>query len=116
LSDPADPENFARAMRPNTRAVYGETIGNPLVNVLDIAAIAEVAHAHGVPLVIDNTVASPYLCNPLDFGADIVVHSATNTSAATAPPWAAWWWKAASFRGTTASSPRWWNPAVRTTA
>ena len=75
--DPADPENFARAMRPNTRAVYGETIGNPLVNVLDIAAIAEVAHAHGVPLVIDNTVASPSLCNPLDFGADIVVHSAT---------------------------------------
>ncbi len=75
--DPADPENFARAMRPNTRAVYGETIGNPLVNVLDIAAIAEVAHAHGVPLIIDNTVASPYLCNPLQFGADIVVHSAT---------------------------------------
>ena len=61
-----------------TRAhVYGETIGNPLVNVLDIAAIADVAHAHGVPLVIDNTVASPYLCNPLQFGADIVVHSAT---------------------------------------
>jgi hypothetical protein len=64
-------------MRPNTRAVYGETIGNPLVNVLDIAAVAEVAHAHGVPLVIDNTVASPYLCNPLRLGADIVVHSAT---------------------------------------
>ena len=64
-------------MRPNTRAVYGETIGNPLVNVLDIAAVAEVAHAHGVPLVIDNTVASPYLCNPCDLGADIVVHSAT---------------------------------------
>ena len=75
--DPADPDNFARAMRPNTRAVYGETIGNPLVNVLDIGRIADVAHAHGVPLVIDNTVASPYLCNPLDFGADIVVHSAT---------------------------------------
>jgi O-acetylhomoserine (thiol)-lyase len=75
--DPADPDNFARAMRPNTRAVYGETIGNPLVNVLDIAAVAEVAHAHGVPLVIDNTVASPYLCNPCDLGADIVVHSAT---------------------------------------
>jgi O-acetylhomoserine (thiol)-lyase len=63
--DPAHPDNFERAMRPNTRAVYGETIGNPLVNVLDIAAIAAVAHAHGVPLVIDNTVASPYLCNPL---------------------------------------------------
>jgi O-acetylhomoserine (thiol)-lyase len=75
--DPADPENFARAMRPNTRAVYGETIGNPLVNVLDIAAVAGVAHAHGVPLVIDNTVASPYLCNPLALGADIAVHSAT---------------------------------------
>src|SRR3989344_6131838 len=67
--DPADPENFARAMRPNTRALYGETIGNPLVNVLDIAAVAEVAHAHGVPLIIDNTVASPYLCNPLALGA-----------------------------------------------
>jgi O-acetylhomoserine (thiol)-lyase len=75
--DPSDPENFERAMRPNTRAVYGETIGNPLVNVLDIAAVAAVAHAHGVPLVIDNTVASPYLCNPCDWGADIVVHSAT---------------------------------------
>ena len=75
--DPADPDNFAAAMRPNTRAVYGETIGNPLVNVLDITAVADVAHAHGVPLVIDNTVASPYLCNPLRLGADIVVHSAT---------------------------------------
>ena len=75
--DPSDPQNFARALRPETRAVYGETIGNPLVNVLDIAAVAEVAHAHGVPLVIDNTVASPYLCNPCDLGADIVVHSAT---------------------------------------
>ena len=75
--DPSDPENFARAIRPTTRAVYGETIGNPLVNVLDIAAVSDVAHAHGVPLVIDNTVASPYLCNPCDLGADIVVHSAT---------------------------------------
>ena len=75
--EPSDPDNFRRAIRPNTRAVYGETIGNPLVNVLDIAAIAAVAHEHGLPLVIDNTVASPYLCNPFDFGADIVVHSAT---------------------------------------
>ena len=75
--DPADPENFRRAMRPNTRAVYGESIGNPLVNVLDIAAIAQVAHEHGVPLVIDNTVATPYLCRPFDHGADIVVHSTT---------------------------------------
>ena len=75
--DPADPQNFERAIRTNTRALYGETIGNPLVNVLDIEAVAAVAHAHGLPLVIDNTVASPYLCNPFAFGADIVVHSAT---------------------------------------
>ena len=75
--DPADPQNFERAIRPNTRALYGETIGNPLVNVLDIEAVAAIAHAHGLPLVIDNTVASPYLCNPFAFGADIVVHSAT---------------------------------------
>lgn len=75
--DPADPDHFRRAIRPSTRALYGETIGNPLVNVLDIEAVAQVAHAHGLPLVIDNTVASPYVCNPFAFGADIVVHSAT---------------------------------------
>ncbi len=75
--DPADPQNFERAIRPNTRALYGETIGNPLVNVLDIQAVAQVAHAHGLPLIIDNTVASPYLCNPFALGADIIVHSAT---------------------------------------
>ncbi len=75
--DPADPQNFERAIQPNTRALYGETIGNPLVNVLDIEAVAQVAHAHGLPLMIDNTVASPYLCNPFALGADIIVHSAT---------------------------------------
>lgn len=75
--DPADTDNFRRAIRPNTRALYGETIGNPLVNVLDIEAVAAIAHAHGLPLVVDNTVASPYLCTPFAFGADIVVHSAT---------------------------------------
>ncbi len=75
--DPSDPDHFAAAICPNTRALYAETIGNPLVNVIDIVALADVAHAHGLPLVIDNTVASPYLCNPLDLGADIVVHSAT---------------------------------------
>jgi O-acetylhomoserine (thiol)-lyase len=64
-------------MQPNTRAVYAESLGNPSLVVLDIAAVAEVAHAHGVPLVVDNTVLSPYLCNPLALGADIVVHSAT---------------------------------------
>jgi O-acetylhomoserine (thiol)-lyase len=64
-------------MRPNTRAVFAESLGNPSLIMLDIAAVAEVAHAHGVPLVIDNTVPSPFLCNPLRLGADIVVHSAT---------------------------------------
>ncbi len=70
-------EAFAAAMRPNTRAVFAESLGNPSLVVLDISAIAEVAHAHGVPLIIDNTVPSPFLCNPLALGADIVVHSAT---------------------------------------
>ena len=68
---------FAAAMRPTTRAVFAESLGNPSLQVLDIAAVAEVAHAHGVPLVVDNTVPSPFLCNPIRFGADIVVHSAT---------------------------------------
>ena len=72
-----DPEAFAAAMRPNTRAVFAESLGNPSLTVLDIAAVAEVAHAHGVPLIVDNTVPSPFLCNPLRLGADIVVHSAT---------------------------------------
>ena len=75
--DATNPDAFAAAMRPNTRAVFAESLGNPSLVVLDIAAIAEVAHAHGVPLLIDNTVPSPFLCNPLALGADIVVHSAT---------------------------------------
>ena len=75
--DARDPRAFAAAMRPGTRAVYAESLGNPSLVVLDIPAVAEVAHAHGVPLVIDNTVPSPLLCNPIALGADIVVHSAT---------------------------------------
>jgi O-acetylhomoserine (thiol)-lyase len=75
--DATDPAAFAAAIRPNTRAVYAETLGNPSLVVLDIAAIAEVAHAHGLPLVVDNTVPSPALCNPIAHGADLVVHSAT---------------------------------------
>lgn len=75
--DPADPENFRRAITPRTRVLYGETIGNPGMNVLDIAAIAQVAHQNNLPLVIDNTFATPYLCRPIEHGADIVVHSAT---------------------------------------
>jgi len=75
--DGASADAFAAAMRPTTRAVFAESLGNPSLQVLDIAAVAEVAHAHGVPLVVDNTVPSPFLCNPIRFGADIVVHSAT---------------------------------------
>ncbi len=75
--DALNPEAFAAAMRPNTRAVFAESLGNPSMVVLDIAAVAEVAHAHGVPLIVDNTVPSPMLCNPLVLGADVVVHSAT---------------------------------------
>ncbi|HUB32053.1 MAG TPA: O-acetylhomoserine aminocarboxypropyltransferase/cysteine synthase family protein [Bryobacteraceae bacterium] len=75
--DPEDPENFRRAITPRTRFLYGETIGNPRMNVFDIAAVAAVAHDHNLPLVIDNTFASPYLCRPIEHGADIVVHSAT---------------------------------------
>jgi len=75
--DATKPDAFAAAMRPNTRAVFAESLGNPSLVVLDIAAVAEVAHAHGVPLVIDNTVPSPFLCQPFAHGADIVVHSAT---------------------------------------
>ncbi len=75
--DPEDPENFKRAITPATKALYAETLGNPLINVLDIAAVAKVAHDHGLPLIIDNTMASPYLCRPFEHGADVVVHSAT---------------------------------------
>jgi O-acetylhomoserine (thiol)-lyase len=75
--DARRPEAFAAAILPNTRAIFAESLGNPSLTVLDIAAVADVAHAHGLPLVIDNTVPSPFLCNPIQFGADIVVHSAT---------------------------------------
>ena len=75
--DATRPEAFAAAIRPNTRAIFAESLGNPSLVVLDIAAVAEVAHAHGIPLVIDNTVPSPFLCQPIRHGADIVVHSAT---------------------------------------
>src|SRR3954467_10699990 len=75
--EPDDPENFRKAITPKTKALYGETIANPRMNVLDIEAVAKIAHEAGVPLVIDNTMASPYLCRPIEWGADIVVHSAT---------------------------------------
>ena len=75
--EPDDPENFRKAIRPNTRALYGETIANPRMNILDIANVAAIAHEHNIPLVIDNTLASPFLCRPIEHGADIVVNSAT---------------------------------------
>jgi len=75
--DPDEPGNWRGGLQPNTRALYGETIGNPSGNVLDVEKVAAIAHEHGVPLIVDNTFASPYLCRPFEWGADIVVHSAT---------------------------------------
>ncbi len=77
FADARNPASFAPLIDERTKAIYVESIGNPLGNVTDIAAIAEVAHAHGVPLIVDNTVPSPYLCRPFEHGADIVVHSLT---------------------------------------
>jgi len=75
--DPADPENFRRAITPKTKIVYAETLGNPLLNIIDLEAVAAIAHEAGIPFMVDNTVPSPYLCRPFEWGADIVVHSAT---------------------------------------
>ncbi|MFO1415613.1 MAG: O-acetylhomoserine aminocarboxypropyltransferase/cysteine synthase family protein [Burkholderiales bacterium] len=75
--DGSDAANFRDAVRPNTKAVYVETLGNPQLDVADLAAVAEVAHDAGVPLVVDNTLASPFLCRPIEHGADIVLHSVT---------------------------------------
>ncbi|MBL8335832.1 MAG: aminotransferase class I/II-fold pyridoxal phosphate-dependent enzyme [Rhodoferax sp.] len=77
FADPRAPESFAALIDGRTKAVFCESVGNPLGNVTDIAALAAVAHAHGVPLIVDNTVPSPYLCRPFEHGADIVVHSLT---------------------------------------
>jgi O-acetylhomoserine (thiol)-lyase len=75
--DPDDPEAWRQAVGPRTKAFFAETIGNPAGNVLDIETVAGIAHSHGLPLLVDNTFATPYLCRPIDFGADIVIHSAT---------------------------------------
>ena len=75
--DPTDPQNFARAIRPNTKLLFAETLGNPKLDTLDIEAVAAIAHDAGIPLMIDNTMPSPALVNPIRWGADIVVHSAT---------------------------------------
>lgn len=75
--DSTDPENFRKAINDKTKAVFAETIGNPQGNVLDVEAVAAIAHENGIPLIVDNTFPSPYLLRPIEYGADIVVHSAT---------------------------------------
>ena len=75
--DPSDPENFEKAIQPNTKLLYAETLGNPNSDVIDLEAIADVAHRHGIPFIVDSTFATPYLLRPIEHGADIVVHSAT---------------------------------------
>ena len=77
VEDQDDAEEWAAAVRPNTKLFFAETIGNPRINILDIALVADVAHKNGVPLIVDNTIATPYLIRPFEHGADIVVHSAT---------------------------------------
>jgi O-acetylhomoserine (thiol)-lyase len=75
--DPDDPDAWRQAVGPNTKAFFAETIGNPAGNVLDIEVVASIAHEHELPLIVDNTFATPYLCRPIEWGADIVIHSAT---------------------------------------
>ena len=75
--DPSDLSNFERAIRPETKALFIETLGNPNSNIIDIEAVAAIAHRHGIPLIVDNTFGTPYLIRPIEYGADIVVHSAT---------------------------------------
>ncbi|MFC7516372.1 O-acetylhomoserine aminocarboxypropyltransferase/cysteine synthase family protein [Herbaspirillum sp. GCM10030257] len=77
FADASKPESFAALIDARTKAVFCESIGNPLGNITDLAALAEIAHAHGVPLIVDNTVPTPYLCRPFEYGADVVVHSLT---------------------------------------
>ena len=75
--DPSNLSNFEKAIQPNTKAVFIESLGNPNSNIIDIAAVADIAHKHGIPLIVDNTFGTPYLIRPIEYGADIVVHSAT---------------------------------------
>lgn len=77
LVDPSDPENFRKAIRPNTKILFGETLGNPGINVFPFEQVADIAKANRIPLVIDNTFATPYLCRPFEWGANIVLHSTT---------------------------------------
>ena len=77
VEDPSDPESWQKAIRPNTKALFGETIANPKNEILDIETVAKIAHENGIPLIVDNTVATPFLIRPIEHGADVVIHSAT---------------------------------------
>lgn len=77
FADPRDPASFEQAITPKTKLLYAETIGNPSLEVIDLRAVADIAHRHGLPFIVDNTFATPYLCRPIEHGADIVVHSLT---------------------------------------
>ena len=82
--DPLDPQNFEKAITANTKAVYCEVVGNPLLDLVDLEAIGDIAHSHGIPLIVDATFSTPALCRPLEHNADIVVHSLTK--------WLGWTW------------------------
>ena len=97
--DPREPQAFANAIQDNTRLVFGETLGNPSLDVLNIPAIAEVAHAAGLPLMVDSTTTTPYLIKPFELGADIIQHSATKFLSGTVSSLAACSWTAASLTG-----------------
>ena len=75
--DPSDPNNFEKAIKPNTKLLYAETLGNPNSDIIDLEAVSAIAHKHGIPLIVDNTFATPFLLRPIEHGADVVVHSAT---------------------------------------
>ena len=77
VEDPGNPEHWQNAIRPNTKAFFGETIANPKNDVLDIETIAKIAHENGIPLIVDNTIATPFIIRPIEYGADVVIHSAT---------------------------------------
>lgn len=97
--DIGDPSAVEAAIRPETRLLFAETLGNPNSDVADVETLAAIAHRHGIPLVVDSTFATPYLLRPIEYGADVVVHSATKFIAGTARRWAASLWRAAGSIG-----------------